>query len=100
MVFISMDKKFVDKNLQKWNRKAIEEYGEESGKECYLYEDEEVASIDEIDENGNWIKIVCETSPIGYISMYVDLDTDDLIRLIEIAVKKMNKFKNILESLK
>ena len=100
MVHISMDKEFVDKNLEEWNERAKEEYGEEGGKDTYLYEDEEVGYIDEIDENGKWLKVVCETSKLGYISMMIDLDIDDLIRLIEIAVKKLNKFKTILEGLK
>ena len=100
MVYLSLEKEFVDKNLEKWNKDAIEELGREGGKYSYLYYDDEKAKIDEIDEEHNRILIACETSKVGYISMEVELTAEDLLRLIEIAVKKLNKFKTILEGLK
>jgi hypothetical protein len=95
-----MNKEFVNKNLKNWNDEAISELGEEEGKDCYLYMDSENARIEEIDEENGELHIACETSKLGYISLDVELRADDLLDLIEIAVKKLNKFKTVLEGLK
>ncbi|MHA1664296.1 MAG: hypothetical protein ACTSVW_00470 [Candidatus Njordarchaeales archaeon] len=100
MVYISMDKKFVDRNLKNWNAEAIEEFGEEDGKETYLFTDDTYGKIIEFYEDEGEIIVDVENSKIGFISVKVKLDIDDYINLIQLAVKRLNKFKNILESLK
>jgi len=98
MVMLHLYKEYVDKHLEEWNKNAIKEFGD-AAEGLYLFEDDTVGHIDEIEEDGK-IHITCDNNELGIIATWVQLDTDDLIRLIEIAVKKMNKFKNILESLK
>jgi hypothetical protein len=100
MVYLNLDKNFVDKHLKEWNEEAINTFGEEEGKDMYLFNDGEKARIEEIDEDAGELYVVCETSKIGYISLDVKLTTEDLLDLIEFAVKKLNKFKTILEGLK
>ena len=100
MVYISMDKEFVDMNLRNWNKKAIEEFGEEEGKEAYLFRDGSYGVIAEFDDEKGELVIDVEDSKIGFMSIPVKLSINDYIDLIQLAVKKLNKFKNILESLK
>jgi hypothetical protein len=99
VVYLNLDKNFVDKHLKEWNEEAIKAFGEE-GKDMYLFNDEEDARIEDIDEDAGELSVVCETSKIGYISLNVKMTTDDLLSLIELAVKKLNKFKTILEGMK
>ena len=99
MVYLSLDKKFVDENLKNWNDNSISEMGED-GKNSYLYTDNIEAKIEEIDEGLNKIHIICDNPKLGYISSEISIDTDDMINLFEIAVKRLNKFKTVLQGLK
>jgi hypothetical protein len=99
VIYLNLDKNFVDKHLKEWNEEAIKEFGKE-GKDMYLFNDEEDARIEDIEEDAGKFNVVCETSKIGYISLDVKMTTDDLLSLIELAVKKLNKFKTILEGMK
>jgi len=99
MVYLNLDKEFIDKNLKKLNEDAISELGE-VGKEIYFYNDDTEGHIDEIGEEEGRLYIVADNSKIGYISLDIKLDTETLIDLLEMAVKKLNKFKTILEGLK
>lgn len=96
MVYISMEKEFVDKNLEKWNKEAMEEMGEE-GKNVYLYMDDVQGEIEEISENN--ITISCD-SKLGYITTEIKLDTEDFLHLLEIAIEKFKKLKDVFEKLK
>ena len=97
MVYLNIDSEYFEKNKDKFLKTAKEEFGDENSK-SYLYIDEIEGQISEIEDNKIFITI--ENSPIGYISMDVSISTDDLVKLLEIAVKKMNKYKTVLESLK
>lgn len=97
MVYLCLDKEFVNNNLKKWNEQAISTIGED-GKDDYLFTDDEPVRISDITEDS--ISLICETSKIGYICLELKLDSDDLLSLIELAVKKLNKFKTVLEGLK
>ena len=99
MVYLALDKPFADKNLPNWNKEAIDEIGEEDGKNTYLYMDDKSMKIQKMDDEGN-ITVACETSKFGYFSADIELTVKDLLGLIEIAVKKLNKYKSLLESLK
>ena len=99
MVYLNINKDFFDKNKESMNKEAIEEMGDE-GKDSYLFNDNEDGVIEEIDEEASTINIKCETSQLGYISMDIKVDSEDLLSLIELAVKKLNKFKTVLEGLK
>lgn len=97
MAYINLEKEFLEKNKIEMEKLSISEIGED-GKDCLRYDDDCIGHIDEI--NPDSISVTLEASKIGYISFDVKLDDDDYIQLIENAVKKMNKLKNIMESLK
>ena len=98
-MYMNLDKKFVDDNLSKWNKDAIEEFKDMEGKENnYLFSDEYEGSVDQIKEDS--ISIIIDHPKLGFISTEIKMDKDDMLSLLEMAVKKMNKFKTLLESLK
>jgi hypothetical protein len=37
---------------------------------------------------------------LGYLSLEVEITTDDMIKLLEYAIKKLNKYKTAIEALK
>lgn len=88
MVYLELNKKFVDENLEKWNEEAILNFGEE-GRDKYFYSDNEIGTIRHIDQKSDKITIICRHSKLGFISMDVKLDIQDLLFLWYIKVKKM-----------
>ena len=99
MVYLNLDKEFVDKNLKKWNEESISESGED-GKDSYLIINDQDGRIEDIDEDASEFNVVCDDPNLGFISLDVKLDSDSLLKIIELSVKKLNKFKTVLESLK
>lgn len=99
-LFLSLNKdEFTPDKIKEYNKAAIEEYGnDESGKGALLMQEEIIGRVEEIEEDN--INIVIDNSKYGYISCGVELTSQDLLELIEIAVKKLNKFKTVLEGLK
>ena len=97
MVYLSLDiKKISGKNLEEAKKKCIEAMGEGIG--SATFEDEkETIEIDEITAD----KISAHSdSDLGYVSFDIPLDTEDQIILITEIIKKLNKFKGLLENLK
>lgn len=98
MTYINIDGKFFDSTREKARKDEIASSGEEDS-DSLLWEDlKEETRIEEINEDGS-INLVYN-SDLGYISLVAYLDDDDLVRLVNIAIKKMNKLKSVLESLK
>jgi hypothetical protein len=98
MVYLNIDKEFFEKNKNKAEKQSIEELGDE-GKNNLIFDiiNDEV-NIEEIDDTG---KIsISSKSDFGWVYTDVKLDNDDMLRLIELFVKKLNKFKSLLESIK
>lgn len=98
-VYLSLSKSYVEKTLQKANERAIKELGEEDGKDTLRWDFDEDCSI-EIDQDRNEIRLNSEQASIGYISLQGEPSIDEQIEIVELVVKRMNKFKNLLESLK
>lgn len=99
MVYMNLDKEFFESNVKEANENAIKEFeNDDSGKNCLLFElDADECRIDEID--GNKIDVAAE-GKFGYISFKVKLGDEDFIKVVEATIKKMNKLKNVFESLK
>ena len=98
MVWLNINKKYFDENKEKFNKEAISEYGEEEGRENYLINiDIDTTTIEEINEN---IITVCNKNEFGIIYIDIKLEEDDIIDLIKVITKKMNKIKAFLETLK
>lgn len=95
MVYLNLDKEFFEKNMKSMEQLAVDEL-EEDGKGRLRF-DEEING--EIEINGDIITISVDSN-IGFIDVDARLDEDDYIKLIENLTKKMNKLKNIMESLK
>lgn len=95
-MYASIDSKFLEKNKEKALKDYKEETGEEDERYLFTNLDDRVESV--IEETGK-ITIMVSNS-LGYFSIEYNLDSEDLIRLFEVAVKKMNKVKTLLESLK
>ena len=61
------------------------------------FEDDSMGQIDEIEGS---ILHVINNGELGDFSFDVELDDDDMIAIAGLIVKKLNKFKAVLESLK
>lgn len=93
-----MNKSYVEKTMQKANKRAIDELsGEEKAEDTLLWQFDEEPEIS-IEDGGIWLN--SKDTPIGYISVDAVPDSDTQIELVEIVVKQLNKFKSLLESLK
>ncbi|MHA1852526.1 MAG: hypothetical protein ACTSUF_03355 [Candidatus Heimdallarchaeaceae archaeon] len=96
-MYVNLDKEFIERTKLKANKEAISEMGED-GKNCLLYAElqEKIESI-EITENEIIIDVDTE---LGYFSLSIPIDTEFLEQLLSVVVKKMNKIKTLLETLK
>ncbi|MEK6883630.1 MAG: hypothetical protein AABY22_28640 [Nanoarchaeota archaeon] len=99
MVYFNLNKsEFTEEKQKEYEKLSIEEMGIEDGKGFLRIQDDSVkGKISDWEEE---CIIVDIESPIGFISLEVRFDSEDLYKLIEIAVKKLNKFKTLLESVK
>ena len=98
-MYVEINSKFYEKNKEKQLKHAKETI--DADIEGPIWTDAEmVDKIDtlDIDEDGH-ITIVI-TNTLGYFCFDLPLGTEELISLFEVAVKKMNKIKTMLEALK
>ena len=104
-VYIDLGEEFLAKNKAKMEKEAIETYGTDEGKSRLVYAlsekhaDAVNTRIEEIDADSNTITVVAETE-LGDFWITVEMNIDQLISLIEVATKKLNKAKTLLESIK
>ena len=105
-VYLNFNKDILEKSLKEAELRAIERDGEEEGKGNALYEDatldiEEGPSYsietDSIDFSGT---LKDGNSDLGYVSMNLKMDFDDIISLIEVYRKRLGKLKTVLEATK
>lgn len=101
MVYMNLRKEaFSAKRIEEANAESIAEMGEEDGKENLIFDFSKcTAEISEIDENGT-LTIDLDSTEFGFISVDVKLSDQDMIAIIGLAVKRFNKVKTMLESLK
>ena len=104
-VFIDIDEEFLAKNKEKMNEEAKKEYGTEDGESRFVYTISESQAdtvntrIEEIDADNNTITVVADTE-LGSFWITAEMNVDQLIALIEVATKKLNKAKTLLETIK
>jgi len=96
MVYIELNRKFLDKNLKKMAKNAEEWFGDE-GKEYYVYNDGLQGEVEEIDEDRGIITVSFE-SKFGTVVGDVKLTTDNLLDIINIASKQLEKLKSVLKA--
>ena len=98
MVYISLEKTALEKSIPEANKEAISEMGEDGEDCCIWYLDDQETRIDEISEDGT-LEVSSE-SELGYISFSIKLTEEDIITLTELLIKRLNKFRAVMQSLK
>lgn len=91
-----LEDEFLKKNEEEAKRKATEQLGEVSNSK--YYEDVKF-TLDDFEINEGSIHIFV-SGEFGSVGIDVPLQTEDLIKLLEIAIKKFNKMKTVFEGLK
>lgn len=95
-VYLSLNKSYIERTMQEANKRAIKNHPDDTDSLMWHFDKEPEI---EIDESENILRLIFD-GPIGYINVDVVLDIDAQIKLVEIAAKRLNKFKSLLESLK
>ena len=104
-VFVDIDGEFLEKNKEKMKEEAKLNYGTNDGKSRLVYAisdaqaDNVNTRIEEIDADSNTITVVADTE-LGSFWITAEMSVDQLIQLIEVATKKLNKAKTLLETIK
>lgn len=97
---LALDKEFVKKTMEEANKRGIERYsGEEKPEKWLLWESDDEPEV-EIDLDNNLLRISLSGTPIGEMDLSADLTADIQISLLEMFVKRLNKIKTLMESLK
>ena len=101
-IYIDLEKKFLEDNKAEMEEEAKTADGETN----HLTFSRSEATADlfnvevvEIDDNNNTITLQGDWQG-GFMSITAELSIDQLIGLIEIATKKLNKVKTVLEAAK
>ena len=97
---LTLNKEFVQKTMEEANKRGIERYSGEKEPEKWLLWEFDDEPETEIDLNNNLLRLSLNDTPIGEIDLTADLTADIQISLLEMFVKRLNKFKTLLESLK
>ncbi len=104
-VFVVIDEEFLAKHKEEMKYEAEQNRSTEDGKSRLVYPISKVqadnvnARIEEIDAESNTITLVADTE-LGSFWITAEMSVDQLIDLIELATKKLNKAKTLLESIK
>lgn len=113
-ISLELNKEFIKtQNLEKLDNQYYKDYsGTEKDEEIFRVE--QLATIEELDVgedgvllsiSGDFGNMVVNYMPkqntlIGLVEEQDNLDSDILIRVTELVVKKLNKFKSLIESIK
>lgn len=102
MVYIDLNKGFLDNNRASAQKEAENTYGNYTeSKTQLIFSDlikEDEYEITEITQDGE--VSINFTNELGYFSFDFNLDYDQLVELIAVLVKKLNKMKAVVEGLK
>ena len=105
-VFIDIDEEFLAKHKEQMKDAAIDQYGSGTDSKTqliYTISEEQADTVDtrieEIDADNNTITVVADTE-LGSFWITAEMNVDQLIALIEVATKKLNKAKTLLETIK
>jgi len=94
----TLSKSFIEKTKEAANKRAIKQYDDEND-DGLLYEGLK-HSVEEMTIEDNCIKVGIDVKDLGWINLDIPLTVEDLTDIIELSVKKLNKFKTALEVLK
>lgn len=96
---LSLDKKKLKARRKQAEENAKKEYDKEIGEEYLFFPEKLDIQEFKVKENSLWLYGEFG-SGLGNISLDLHLEDDDLIDLIAYAVKKLNKYKSIIETMK
>lgn len=96
-MYINIDEKFFEENKEKAREESIANIGDE-GKENLIF-DTEKDNIDHIEVDNDMLTIGINTE-LGYFSLDIPIDSFLIETIIGEVIKRMNKFKTMLEALK
>lgn len=101
---LNIDVKEFEKQKKQANEDFRKAYSSEDNSETYMFEDLEFESWEEEVENGNILKIsgsfLSNGEQLGYTTLRVPLDFGKLIDIFQGYIKKLQKVKNVMESVK
>jgi hypothetical protein len=112
-VYIRISKEYFEKNREKWSNAGQKEFNEE----CYLISTNGSAEMLELaynntltiseqlgGENGIYVSLDFTPEPdtiVGMVENEIDnIRGDALVRIIQSIVSKLNKYKNLIETMK
>jgi hypothetical protein len=101
-LYLDLDKSFLEKNRSKMEEEAEKSDGEKSHLVLELSDNQAdvfTSKIEEIDDESNTITLVAD-GDFGSVWLTAELSIDQLIQLLEVATKKLNKVKTVLEAVK
>ena len=100
-VYLDMDESIFEKEKKKAKERAREEFGSDNTRSLFW---DLNFSINELDYNESEItatgSVESGSFNLGYLTVVIPLDIDTIVKVIEDYVKRMNKVKNVLESVK
>lgn len=97
-MYVNINEQFLEKTKEEARKESIEVVGEEDGKHNLVYQ-ETKDEIEELNIEDDKIEISF-SNELGYFSFNIPLDTNALEQLLSVTIKRMNKIKTLLESLK
>lgn len=99
-IYIATTEKALFKAKKQMKEEAIKSYGEDEVEDNLIFaQDGILLKEEEVDVEEGTIA-VSGNSELGFIRLDITLDTDITLKLIELATKKLNKFKTLLEAVK
>lgn len=98
-MYVNLNEQFLEKTKEKARKESIESVGEEEGKHNLMYPETKEDEIHSLEIEDNQITIDIENE-LGYFSFTIPLDADTLEQLLTVVIKRMNKIKTLLESVK
>jgi len=97
-MYVRLSGDFIDKTKKKANKTAVEELGIEAENDL-LYPETEKDKIEVVEITDKEI-VVDVTNELGFFSFSIPITTEILENLLSVVIKRMNKIKTMLESLK
>ena len=99
-MYISINGKFLDKHRAEAKATSIANIGEEDQKdEDSLTWEDLNATVEDMEINENDISFSA-TTDLGYFSIEIPIDSDFVEQILDLTIKKMNKIKTMIQSLK
>lgn len=98
-MYISLNKLFLEKTQEEANKEAIAELGND-GKNLLIYSNNLSVRIDSLGIDDDGTISVTFTTNLGDFSVEIPLDNNTLELILSAVIKRMNKIKTLLESLR